>query len=218
MSSLENNIFSIKVALFFDDGCKFKALKLATEIQEIYSVMFPDDPQIFQLPDDAPPEIPRCIFSKSNGSATLTFNNVRLDFNGIIKDGSLWRDNMGNILNSLVYICNKINIKLKRVGLIIETKMDGGIDELLQQYISINEFNESEEKTISWVSKRKAEDVNINVVVCLQKFLPVSELKNKIIVDVNTDINKATDGNKILDISDKLLNIIGEKMKDVICG
>lgn len=215
MKDLEKNIFAIQVSIFFDPNSSISTLNLAQSIQEEYRVMFPNEPQIMPIPFDAPREIPRCIFAKENGSASLTFSLERLDFKGIIKDGSLWRINILTLLNSLTGICKKHGIIIKRIGVVVDSKTYEELDSYLAQYISINDFNESFEKTISWINKIKTEDIIINVCVTIQKNIQIPDTQNNFILDVNTDMSSSINNEKLEALFEKLLNILKEKMDNV---
>ena len=77
--SMPKKVFGIQVAFFFTEESNISILKIAAAIQEAFKAMFPTEPQILPLPQDAPPEVPRCIFQKPDGSATLTVSPIRMD-------------------------------------------------------------------------------------------------------------------------------------------
>ena len=121
---LSDNVFGMQVAFFFAENSEISILDLATEVKGLFRAMFPNDPQMFLLPDDAPKDIPRCIFQKSDGSAKLSFGLARMDFNAGLKEATPWKNNFEIVIYALAQICKNKNIDVTRIGLVVQTFAD----------------------------------------------------------------------------------------------
>lgn len=215
---LDKNVVKVHVAVFFKDNSDIPVLKLATAIKELFATMFPQDPQILPVPLDAPVDAPRCIFQKEDGSANITFSFSRIDFDGSLKAGSPWRSHIELIEYLFLALCKACNIKIKRLGIVVQAIIDDELIEMLNQKTSIDDFCASDEKQLSWVTHKALSDlVKININTTLQVNYNNPEIKGTLSIDVNTHINSILpeDESEITKIVGELLSRVEEKMKNV---
>ena len=163
MYELDKNIFSMHMALFFEDGTDVPILKVALKLQEEFKIVFPKEPEIVPLPSDAPKEIPRCTF-KNDRNATLSLSLNRIDFNGGFKAGIDWKNQINIIFYNLLKICEKFDIKVVRIGVVVQALGDDNIIDELNDRVSIEGFAESEEKNVSFVMKKQVLGILLNVI------------------------------------------------------
>lgn len=218
MMDVSKNVFGVQLAFFFSDNSEISILKLASKIQEAYKAMFPIDPQILPLPNDAPPEVPRCIFQNPDGSASLTFSSERLDFKAGIKANASWKNFQEVVAYALLQIFNSSGIGIRRIGLIVQASVENKDIPAIDEVVLIDKFHESAEKNLSWVNQEKKDDeITVNIVNNIQINHNNAGLQNIITIDVNTHNDTPLKENeKVLDVIGYLLSKIEERLKDVI--
>ena len=217
--SVSKTVFGVQVAFFFADGSNISILKIASAIQEVFKAMFPTDPQILPLPQDAPPEVPRCIFQKPDGSATLTVSLIRMDFNAGIKADASWKNFHEVVAYAFMKICRELNITVKRIGLIIQANAAQELDDEINNLVSKEDFAKSTEKSISWVNQENINNgLTVNIVNNIQINHNNIEMPNIITIDVNThnDTPLKNDYKEMINIIDFLLSKIEGRLEDVI--
>lgn len=216
---LSNGVFGMQVAFFFEEGSDFSILDFAGEIKELYKAMFPDDPQILPLPADAPPEVPQCIFQKKDGSARLSFSQIRIDFNAGLKTGIGWKNNYETIIYTFVQICKKFNVSVRRIGLVIQTSADTQFETEVNNLVNYSSFKQSEEKSIFWVDKTMLNgNVQINIVNNIQINHNNLDKKSIVTLDVNTsnESSLSCTHNELLKIGSRLLSELEERLENVL--
>lgn len=216
MYELDKNIFAMHMALFFEDGTEVPILKVALRLQEEFKIVFPQEPDIVPLPSDAPKEIPRCTF-KNDRNATLSLSLNRIDFNGGFKAGIDWKNQINIIFFNLFRICEQFDIKVVRIGVVVQALGDDDIICELNTRVSIDGFAESEEKNVSFVMKKQVDEILLNVITNII-YNKKNEDNSKVIsVDVNTDICNTlpSDGNEKMNIVQIIIDEIEGKLKNV---
>jgi hypothetical protein len=215
---LSNQVFTIQFAIFFEDKAEISMLKFASIIQGVFSAMFTKEPQMLPLPEDAPLEIPRCIFEKEDKSASLAISLNRMDFKAGLKDGALWRNNVEVIAYTLIQVCESLNVGIKRLGLVIQTKTDTFFEEKTNGIVLLDDFKSSDEKTISWVNQKKISDKFIvNIFRNIQINRNNLEIPGLLTIDVNTHVDTPLlcSAKETTEILTNLMSEIEEKLKNV---
>lgn len=216
---IDKREINVQVALFFEQKPNIPIIKLAGCLQDEYKVMFENEPQIIPLPPDAPADAPRCIFEKSGGAARLIVSLARMDFFATLKDGSGWKNYMEVIAYTLLKICDKFSIKVVRVGLIVESVIDKEFEKNLIDKVNIEEYHESDEKSISWASHKKIlnDSININIMHNIRINYSIQNERPEYVgflaIDANTNINMKLYKleTPIIKVVDTLLDEIEEK-------
>lgn len=214
--ALNENVIKVHIAVFFEKSPD--AFKLALALKETFSTMFPNDPQMIPLPPEAPADAPRCVFQNAEGSANLTFGLNRMDLDNSLKVGSPWRNHIEVIELAFIAICKACEIKIKRLGIVVQTLADDILIQNVNGKININNFSESDEKNIAWVVHEKVHDsLEFNVNTNIQINYKNPESNGILTFDVNTSVNShlPQEETGLVKIIGLLLDRIEEKMKDV---
>lgn len=199
MYNLDKNIFNLHMALFFNEDTVFPVLNVALKLQEDFRMMFPNEPEIVPLPIDAPKEIPRCIFRNEKDSS-ITVSQCRIDFDAGIKVNTDWRNHIQVVLLNFLRMCEMFDIRVERVGVVVQAYGNDDIISELNTKVNIVEFKESEEKNMSYVIKKKVDNILLNIITNVIYNTKNNDASKVVSVDVNTDVsNELPDG-----ISDKL--------------
>lgn len=211
-------VIGVQVAVFFDDNVTIDIFRLAADIRDEYKSLFINMPQTIPLPEDAPREVPRCIFQKPDQSAALTISLARMDYKAGLKQGVDWKNHMGVVVASFIRICELNKISIGRIGLIVETQGDEELIEKLSGKINVDEFNSCREKNISWVNQKNIlNNVKINVFTNIQINLENLSMPVYVTIDANTHgqsyLEKNTD--TLLKVSGCLFDEIEGKLNEL---
>lgn len=71
-----------------------------------------------------------------------------MDFKAGLKDGALWRNNVEVIAYTLIQVCESLNVGIKRLGLVIQTKTDTFFEEKTNGIVLLDDFKSSDENHI----------------------------------------------------------------------
>lgn len=216
MYELDKNIFNMHMALFFAENADVPVFKVAQKLQDDFKQIFPGDPEMLPLPADAPKEIPRCTF-KNDRNTTMTIALNRMDFDGGFKVGTDWKNYITIILLNFLRTCSQFGIAVVRLGVVVKAKDDGSTIAELNRKVSIDGFDESEEKSVFYVSKKSVDDILFNVVTNLiynEKSVDASEVVS---IDVNTDIsnNLPSEVDKQIEVVQLMIDEVEGKLKNV---
>ena len=216
MYELDKNIFAMHMAVFFEDGTEVPVLKFATKLQEEFRILFPNEPEIVPLPGDAPKEIPRCTF-RNDRNATVTLALNRMDFNGGFKIGVDWKNHINAILLNFIKICVSLDVKVVRMGVVVQALCNDDVIEELNKRVAIDGFGESEEKNISFVKKKEFGDILINIITSIAYNKKNLNNSRVVSVDSNTDISSKlpSDTNQKMEIVQIIIDEIEGKLKNV---
>ena len=88
MKSPNVNIYKVQMAYFFREKSEIRAFGLISSLYNQLKDVFKTEPQSIPIPDDAPADVPRCVWNDINTS--LTFNKLRLDFSFNIPSKYNW--------------------------------------------------------------------------------------------------------------------------------
>lgn len=183
--NVENNVFYLQVAFFFPSNANFSIVKFAGIIQEEFQAMFKNEPTIMPLPDDAPKEIPRCVFKNDNG-AELSFGMSRMDFKTTIKEAESWKNSMEVMAYNFSKLCRTFRIGIDRIGCVVQANPNRECIEEISKYVDISDFKNSNEKMINWVDKKEIDGVKINDVINIKTNENDVKFPHIVVIDVNT--------------------------------
>lgn len=214
--NIENNVFYLQVAFFFPQNTNFSIVKFAGIIQEEFQAMFKNEPTIMPLPDDAPKEIPRCVFKNDSG-AELSFGMSRMDFKTTIKDAELWKNNMEVMAYIFSKLCRNFEIGIERIGCVVQANPNKECIEEISKYVDIPNFQNSNEKMINWVDKNEIDGVKINSVINIRINENDIKFPHIVVIDVNTqkEYPLSQDEKELEKVINVLLNEIEARIKDV---
>lgn len=178
MKSPNVNIYKVQMAYFFRENNEIRAFGLISSLYNQLKEVFRTEPQSLPIPNDAPSDVPRCIWNDVN--TTLTFSKIRLDFTFNIPTKYNWEDLFDSFNEKIMIAIDDCDIVIDRVGLIAEVMSADNLHNLLKKHITIDEFNAAKEANISWLEKIESYNV--------WTYFSINELKdeNKIVFDVNS--------------------------------
>lgn len=211
MDILSNDIYGIHTTLFVADINKINYLAVAGDISKKMSLIFSGQPQILDLPDDAPPDMPRCIFQQ-NGIANIIINKTAISFNASIKDGEFWKENIKSMYDNLFEILDNNELGIIRSGISIEAKVEEKLIAEMKERIHIDKVSDAVDTVLSWNEQSNRFNVNINI--ASMQLLPI---KNTVTIDVNTKTNwnLHENGINIKDVGNEILSNIERKIENV---
>ena len=182
------DVFRVHVAVFFDDESNVQILKLASAVKDTFASIFPNEPQVLPLPTEAPKDAVRCVFQKEGVDVGLNFSLTRMDYDAGIIDGTQWKNHVEVVAYSFANICKMCQIGIKRIGIVVHARNGKEFIDELNKKIGIEEFVESDEKNISWVTHEKIDaNLSINVFITLRFNENDPQGNNINIIDVNTN-------------------------------
>jgi len=158
---------SIQLGLFFSPDTFFKSISMANDISNEFSEFFTNEPNVINLPPNAPIEIPRIIFEQPD-FGQLNIGLLRADL--IIKnsDEESWESytlELGKRLSQ--FFVEKYRIRIQRIGLVLTCKFANNIpfEDVIKKYTSSERLTESEELELSWRRRLTLETLEVNVSV-----------------------------------------------------
>lgn len=172
------NIYRIQMAYFFRQGSQYSDFKLISGLYNQLSVDFGTEPRPMPIPDDAPDDIPRFIWSDVN--INLTFNKSRLDFSFNIPTKAQWEELIARYNVKIMQAIDEQNIIVDRVGLVSELMSQDDLQGILGKFIQIEKFNNANEANLSWLEN--FEGHNVWTYFIINKLQDI----NKIVFDINT--------------------------------
>ena len=178
MKGPDVNIYKVQMAYFFKENNEVRAFGLISSLYNQLKDFFRTEPQSIPIPEDAPADVPRCIWNDVN--TTLTFNKLRLDFSFNIPSKDKW-DNLLNIFNDrITNAFNECEVMTDRVGLVAELMSMDNIHGIINEHVNIEKFKVANEANISWLENIDSYNV--------WTYIFINELKNenKIVFDINS--------------------------------
>lgn len=178
MKSPNVNIYKVQMAYFFKEKSEIRAFGLISSLYNQLKDVFKTEPQSIPIPDDAPGDVPRCVWNDVNTS--LTFSKIRLDFTFNIPSKFNWQELFVTFNEKIMFAIDECDIVIDRVGLAAEIMSSDNLHDLLKEHISIEKFNNAKEVNISWVEN--SELYNIWTYFLINE----SKDENKIVFDINS--------------------------------
>lgn len=178
MKSPNVNIYKVQMAYFFKEKSEIRAFGLISSLYNQLKDVFKTEPQSIPIPDDAPADVPRCVWNDINTS--LTFNKLRLDFSFNIPSRHNWEQLLVMFNDKITKAFDGCEVIIDRVGLVSELMSLDNLHDLLNEYVKIDKFNDASEVNMSWLE-------NINLYnVWTYIIINESKNENKIIFDINS--------------------------------
>ena len=210
MKSPNVNIYKVQMAYFFKEKSEIRAFGLISSLYNQLKDVFKTEPQSIPIPDDAPADVPRCVWNDINTS--LTFNKLRLDFSFNIPSKYNWEQLLHEFNDKITKAFDGCEVIIDRVGLISELMSIDNLHNILNEFVNIEKFNGSSEANISWLENIDSYNV--------WTYIIINELKNenKIIFDINSlpDCKLSEQGVLAKDAMNKCAEKLKGKMLNVL--
>ena len=210
MKSPNVNIYKVQMAYFFKEKSEIRAFGLISSLYNQLKDVFKTEPQSIPIPDDAPADVPRCVWNDINTS--LTFNKLRLDFSFNIPSKYNWEQLLHEFNDKITKAFDGCEVIIDRVGLVSELMSIDNLHNILNEFVNIEKFNGSSEANISWLENIESYNV--------WTYIIINELKNenKIIFDINSlpDCKLSEQGVLAKDAMNKCAEKLKGKMLNVL--
>lgn len=178
MKSPNVNIYKVQMAYFFKEKSEIRAFGLISSLYNQLKDVFKTEPQSIPIPDDAPDDVPRCVWNDVNTS--LTFNKLRLDFSFNIPSRFNWEQLLVRFNDKITNAFDECDVIIDRVGLVSELMSFDNLHNLLNEYVKIDKFNGASEVNMSWLENIDLYNVWTYIII------NESKNENKIIFDINS--------------------------------
>lgn len=178
MKSPNVNIYKVQMAYFFKEKSEIRAFGLISSLYDQLKDVFKTEPQSLPIPNDAPADVPRCVWNDINTS--LTFNMLRLDFSFNIPSKYDWEQLFVMFNDKITKALDGCDVIIDRVGLVSEIMSMDDLHHLLNGYVKIDKFNRASEVNISWLETIDLYNVWTYIII------NGSKSENKIIFDINS--------------------------------
>ena len=136
MKSPNVNIYKVQMAYFFREKSEIRAFGLISSLYNQLKDVFKTEPQSIPIPDDAPDDVPRCVWNDVNTS--LTFNKLRLDFSFNIPSRLNWEQLLVRFNDKITNAFDECDVIIDRVGLVSELMSFDNLHNLLNEYVKIS--------------------------------------------------------------------------------
>ena len=210
MKSPNVNIYKVQMAYFFKEKSEIRAFGLISSLYNQLKDVFKTEPQSIPIPDDAPADVPRCVWNDINTS--LTFNKLRLDFSFNIPSKYNCEQLLHEFNDKITKAFDGCEVIIDRVGLVSELMSIDNMHKILNEFVNIEKFNGSSEANISWLENIDSYNV--------WTYIIINELKNenKIIFDINSlpDCKLSEQGVLAKDAMNKCAEKLKGKMLNVL--
>lgn len=178
MKSPNVYIYKVQMAYFFREKSEIRAFGLISSLYNQLKDVFKTEPQSIPIPDDAPDDVPRCVWNDVNTS--LTFNKLRLDFSFNIPSRFNWEQLLVRFNDKITNAFDECDVIIDRVGLVSELMSFDNLHNLLNEYVKIDKFNGASEVNMSWLENIDLYNVWTYIII------NESKNENKIIFDINS--------------------------------
>ena len=210
MKSPNVNIYKVQMAYFFKEKSEIRAFGLISSLYNQLKEVFKTEPQSIPIPDDAPADVPRCVWNDINTS--LTFNKLRLDFSFNVPSKHNWEQLLHEFNDKITKAFDGCEVTIDRVGLVSELMSIDNLHDILNEFVNIEKFNGASETNISWLENIDSYNV--------WTYIIINELKNenKIIFDINSlpDCKLSEQGVLAKDAMNKCAEKLKGKMLNVL--
>lgn len=210
MKSPNVNIYKVQMAYFFKEKSEIRAFGLISSLYNQLKDVFKTEPQSIPIPDDAPADVPRCVWNDINTS--LTFNKLRLDFSFNVPSKYNWEQLLHEFNDKITKAFDGCEVTIDRVGLVSELMSIDNLHNILNKFVNIEKFNDASEANISWLENIDSYNV--------WTYIIINELKNenKIIFDINSlpDCKLSEQGVLAKDAMNKCAEKLKGKMLNVL--
>lgn len=198
------------MAYFFKEKSEIRAFGLISSLYNQLKDVFKTEPQSIPIPDDAPADVPRCVWNDINTS--LTFNKLRLDFSFNVPSKYNWEQLLHEFNDKITKAFDGCEVTIDRVGLVSELMSIDNLHNILNEFVNIEKFNGASEANISWLENIDSYNV--------WTYIIINELKNenKMIFDINSlpDCKLSEQGVLAKDAMNKCAEKLKGKMLNVL--
>ncbi len=210
MNSLSVVICKVRMVYFFKENSDFKTFGLINSLYNQFKDIFTTEPQSLPIPNDAPMDVPRCIWNDVN--TNLTFNRNMLDFSFNIPTNADWHKKFTDFNKKISNGLLEQRISIDRVGLVSELIPLDDLHDVLKKYVSISQFNIAREANLSWLEYE--DKYNIWTYFIINE----SQNENKVVFDINSLPENKLSKQEIFckDAMDQCANILERRMKNVL--
>lgn len=210
MNSLSVVICKVWMVYFFKENSDFKTFGLINSLYNQFKDIFTTEPQSLPIPNDAPMDVPRCIWNDVN--TNLTFNRNMLDFSFNIPTNADWHKKFTDFNKKISNGLLEQRISIDRVGLVSELIPLDDLHDVLKKYVSISQFNIAREANLSWLEYE--DKYNIWTYFIINE----SQNENKVVFDINSLPENKLSKQEIFckDAMDQCANILERRMKNVL--
>lgn len=204
------NIYKVQMVYFFREKNVIRTFGLISSLYTQFKDIFKTEPQSLPIPEDAPTDIPRCVWNDVNTS--LTFSKERLNFTFNIPSKFNWEQLLDEFNNKIMVAIDEQEIIIDRVGLVSELMSTDSLHDILKEYVQISKFNDAREANISWLEN--AESYNVWTYFTINE----SQDINKIVFDINSlpEYRLADQGTTGKDAMNKCAELLKGKMINVL--
>ncbi len=178
MNSLSVVICKVRMVYFFKENSDFKTFGLINSLYNQFKDIFTTEPQSLPILNDAPMDVPRCIWNDVN--TNLTFNRNMLDFSFNIPTNADWHKKFTDFNKKISNGLLEQRISIDRVGLVSELIPLDDLHDVLKKYVSISQFNIAREANLSWLEYE--DKYNIWTYFIINE----SQNENKVVFDINS--------------------------------
>ena len=116
MKSPNVNIYKVQMVYFFSEKNEIRAFGLISSLYDQLKDVFRTEPQSIPIPDDAPADVPRCVWNDVNTS--LTFSKIRLDFTFNVPSKFNWEKLFNDFNGKITTALESCDVIIDRVGLV----------------------------------------------------------------------------------------------------
>lgn len=210
MKSPNLNIYKVQMVYFFKENSEFKAFGLISSLYQQLKHVFTTEPQSLPLPNNAPKDVPRCIWNGVNTNLTFSMNRLEFSFN--IPTKFQWKDLFYSFNQILSKSLTDSKITIDRVGTISELTSSDDLHSILNSYIEIPQFKSSKEVNISWLEN--LEDYNVWTYFSINE----NQTVHKVVFDINSlpENKLSEEGILSQNAMNKCACLLERKMKNVL--
>lgn len=178
MKSPNVNIYKVQMAYFFREKSDIRAFGFISTLYNQLKDVFRTEPQSIPIPDDAPDDVPRCVWNDVNTS--LTFSKIRLDFTFNVPSKYNWEELFIEFNEKISKAIDEYEVIIDRVGLVSEVMSTDNLHDLLKEFVNIEKYNDASEANISWLEN--IDSFNVWTYI----FINEPKNENKIVFDINS--------------------------------
>lgn len=198
-------IYKEQIVFFFKEGSSFKAFELSMALyNQLKDVFKNNEPTVLSVPNDAPADVPRCIWNDYNTKLSYSLQSLNLTID--IPSTHSWVNLVSELTLLISNAFSQCELCIDRIGVVIEANSDSNLRQLFKESVSVPRFTSETEANISWLDH----EGRYNVWTYLSMDVPHDV--NKIVYDVNnqTEYKLSEQGISVVDAVAGALNILKE--------
>ena len=204
-------VFKEQIVFFFKEGSIFKTYELSMALyNQLKDVLKNSEPTVIPVPNEAPADVPRCIWNDYNTKLSYSFKSLNLTID--IPSTHNWADLVSELTALISTAFSQCELFIDRIGVVIEANADSDLHQIIKESVSIPRFTCETEANVSWLDH----EGRYNVWTYLN--IDVSHDVNRIVYDVNnqTEYKLSEQGISVLDAVAGALSILKERVTNGI--